>query len=108
MREVRWHRIGEFGIANDAGELFAMQVTEVIKKSGIHRVVEREQIVATFEELNISTTSLADENTRLRLWMAISNHGFTMRRYPISDERKKYSNKQDAVFRCASSQCENG
>ena len=86
MKEVRWHRIGELGIANDAGELFAVQVTEVIKKSRIYRVVEREQIVATLEELNIGTTSLVDENTRPRLWMAISNHGLTMRRYPILDE----------------------
>ncbi len=54
-------------VSPDAGELFAMQVTEVIKKSGIHRVVEREQIIATLEELNMGTTSLVDENTRLRL-----------------------------------------
>ena len=51
----------------DIGELFSSQIIEVIKMKGTHRVVEREQLVLALEELKLGTTSLVDQNSKLKL-----------------------------------------
>jgi curli biogenesis system outer membrane secretion channel CsgG len=51
----------------DLGELLAAKVIEVMKEKGRYQVVERDRILLALEELNLGTTSLVDESTRLRL-----------------------------------------
>ena len=52
---------------HDLGELLSSKVIERINKTGKHTVVERERLLLALEELNLGTTSLVDESTRLRI-----------------------------------------
>lgn len=58
----------------DMGELFSLQISEVIKSKGSHRVVEREQLELALEELSLGTTSLVDQSTRLKLGRLVGAH----------------------------------
>lgn len=49
------------------GELFSARVIETLMARGDYDVVEREKLILALEELQLGTTSLADENTRLSL-----------------------------------------
>lgn len=51
----------------DLGEPLSAKVIETLKEIGDHTVVERERLVLALEELNLGTTSLVDESTRLRI-----------------------------------------
>ena len=51
----------------DLGELLSAKVIEAVKETGGHTVVERERLLLALEELNLGTTSLVDESTRLRI-----------------------------------------
>ena len=51
----------------DIGELLSARVVEVMKNRGDYTVVERERLVRVLEELRIGSSSLADEQTRLRV-----------------------------------------
>ena len=52
---------------HDLGELLSAKVIETINKKGKYTVVERERLLLALEELNLGTTSLVDESTRLRI-----------------------------------------
>jgi curli biogenesis system outer membrane secretion channel CsgG len=54
-------------IGVDMGELLATVVIETLKESGAFQVVERERLILVLEELNLSSSSLVDESTRLRV-----------------------------------------
>ena len=54
-------------IGIDMGELLAAKVIETLKASGTLQVVERERLILALEELNLSSSKLADEVTRLRI-----------------------------------------
>ena len=54
-------------IGPDMGELLAAQVVETIKESGGFQVVERERLILVLEELDLGSSSLVDESTRLRI-----------------------------------------
>ncbi len=54
-------------IGVDMGELLAAKVIETLKESGTFQVVERERLILVLEELNLSSASLADEQTRLKI-----------------------------------------
>ncbi|MBM4332395.1 MAG: hypothetical protein FJ117_14470 [Deltaproteobacteria bacterium] len=49
------------------GELLSMQIIETLQKKGDYVVVERERLILTLGELRLGTTSLVDEETRLKL-----------------------------------------
>jgi curli biogenesis system outer membrane secretion channel CsgG len=54
-------------IGPDMGELLAAKVMETLKDSGAFQVVERERLILVLEELNLSSSSLVDEATRLKI-----------------------------------------
>lgn len=57
----------EEAIGADLGELLAAKVIETLKTSGNMQVVERERLILALEELNLGSSGLADEATRLKI-----------------------------------------
>lgn len=51
----------------DLGELLAAKVIEVVEGKGPYEVVERDRLLLALEQLNLGTTALVDESSRLRL-----------------------------------------
>ena len=51
----------------DLGELLSSKVIETFQKKENYIVVERERLLLALEELNLGTTSVVDESTRLKL-----------------------------------------
>ncbi len=51
----------------DFGELFSDQIILALNKNGKYRVVERKKFQLALNELNVGSTNLANESTRLRL-----------------------------------------
>ncbi len=51
----------------DLGELLSNQIISYVQESGGYAVIEREQLRLALEELNLGTTSMVDESTRLKL-----------------------------------------
>ena len=51
----------------DLGELLSSRIIETIQKTGRYSVIERERLRLVLEELNLGTTTLVDERTRLKL-----------------------------------------
>lgn len=52
----------------DMGELLSARIIQTIKDMNTsYTVVERERLLLALEELNLGTTEIADESTRLRL-----------------------------------------
>ncbi len=49
------------------GEIFSSQIIETLLLRGEYQVVERERLLLALEELQMSSTSLVDEATRLQL-----------------------------------------
>ena len=49
------------------GELLSNEIIQTIRQKGTYTVVERERLRLVLEELNLGTTSLVDESSRLRL-----------------------------------------
>jgi hypothetical protein len=54
-------------VGADVGEILSAKVIETFKESGHHTVVERERLLLVLEELNLGTTDLVSESTRLEL-----------------------------------------
>jgi len=52
---------------SDLGELLSIEVIKAIQESGRYSVIERERLFMALEELNLGSTALVDENTRLKL-----------------------------------------
>jgi len=53
--------------SDDLGEVLSLQVIDALQKRGDHPVVERQRLFLAMEELKLGSSSLADEDTRLRL-----------------------------------------
>lgn len=51
----------------DVSEILSAKVIETFKESGRYEIVERERLLLVLEELNIGTSSIVDESTRLRI-----------------------------------------
>ncbi len=49
------------------GQILTSGVMETISDKGSYQVVERQQLLLVLEELNLGSSDLADENTRLRI-----------------------------------------
>ena len=54
-------------VRESLGELFAAQVMEALTNKGTYTVVERVRLLRVLEELRFGSSSLADEQTRMRL-----------------------------------------
>jgi TolB-like protein len=54
-------------LQHDLGELLSAKIIETLKETGNYTIVERERLLLALEELNLGTTSLADESSRLRI-----------------------------------------
>lgn len=54
-------------IGTDMGELLASEVIETLKEAGTFEVVERQRLILALEELNLGSSSLADNATRLKI-----------------------------------------
>ncbi len=52
---------------SDLAQLLTGAVTEVMGSGGKYALVERQQLLLALEELNLGSTELVDESTRLRL-----------------------------------------
>jgi curli biogenesis system outer membrane secretion channel CsgG len=60
--------VGPFAKASPGlGEILSNEIIETIRQKGNYTVVERDRLRLVLEELNLGTTSLVDEATRLRL-----------------------------------------
>lgn len=59
--------LSPIGSRLDIGELLSARVVETIRNRGDYTVVERAQLLRVLEELHIGSSSLADEQTRLRV-----------------------------------------
>lgn len=57
----------EPGAYPDMGQVLAGRIIETIRQKGEYQVVERQRIMAILQELNLGSSALADENTRLRI-----------------------------------------
>ena len=51
----------------DLGELLSSRIIQTINNSGDYIVVEREKLYLSLEELNLGSTALVDDSTRLRI-----------------------------------------
>jgi len=54
-------------IGADMGELLAAEVIETLKGSRAFQVVERQRLILALEELNLSSSALVNDATRLRI-----------------------------------------
>ncbi|NNL76606.1 MAG: hypothetical protein HKO68_09760 [Desulfobacterales bacterium] len=57
--------------AADMGEILSAKVIETFKESGNYEVVERQRLLLVLEELNLGTTELISESTRLKIGQLI-------------------------------------
>jgi len=60
--------------AENLGELFSAQVMALLGAKGTYSVVERTRILRILEELRLGSSSLADEQTRLKLGKVVGAH----------------------------------
>lgn len=49
------------------GQMLADRIIETIRQKGEYQVVERQRLIAILQELNLGSSALADEDTRLRI-----------------------------------------
>lgn len=54
-------------IGADMGELLAAKVIETLKASGRMQVVERERLILALEELDLGSSKVVEESTRLKI-----------------------------------------
>ena len=71
------------------GELLAGQIIEVLKKKGNYKVIERERLLLSLEELRLGTTSLVDETTRLRLGRMVGARWMVFGGYQIIGDKMR-------------------
>ena len=70
----------------DIGELLTAKVIETIKSKGEYQIVERERLLLALEELNLGTTSLVDEATRLEIGKMLGAQLMIFGGYQVIDE----------------------
>jgi curli biogenesis system outer membrane secretion channel CsgG len=54
-------------VASDLGELLAARVIETLEDSRAYQVIERERLIDVLEELNLGTSPIVEESTRLKI-----------------------------------------
>ncbi|MBN1931795.1 MAG: hypothetical protein JW786_09335 [Desulfobacterales bacterium] len=48
-------------------EFFTSKIVEILVETGNYEVIERQRLILSLEELNLGTSALVDESTRLRV-----------------------------------------
>jgi curli biogenesis system outer membrane secretion channel CsgG len=59
--------VSEASIVADMGELLSATIIEAFKESGKYDVVERQRLLLVLEELNIGSSEMVSESTRLQV-----------------------------------------
>ncbi len=77
---------GDNSIYADIGELLTAKVIETIKSKGEYQILERERLLLALEELNLGTTSLVDEATRLEIGKMLGVQLMVFGGYQVVDE----------------------
>jgi len=54
-------------VTPDLGDLLAAKIAETLEGSDAYKVIERERLNLVLEELNLGSTSIVDESTRLKI-----------------------------------------
>ena len=70
----------------DLGEIMAARVIEVFKSSPAITVVERERLRLALEELNLGTSEVVDESTRLRLGRLVQAQQMVFGSYMVVED----------------------
>ncbi len=73
----------------DMGELLSTKVIETFKETDLYTVVERERLLLVLEELNLGTTSLVDETTRLRIGKLVGAQLMVFGGYQVIEEQMR-------------------
>lgn len=73
----------------DIGELLSTKVIETFKETDIYTVVARERLLLVLEELNLGTTSLVDETTRLRIGKLVGAQLMVFGGYQVIEEQMR-------------------
>jgi hypothetical protein len=73
----------------DLGEFISLRVIETVKEMEGLNVIERERLSLALEELNLGTSSLADESTRLRLGKIIGAQLMIFGAYQVIAEQMR-------------------
>ena len=72
--------------AADMGEILSAAVIETFKESGNYTVVERQRLLLVLEELNLGTTELIAESTRLEIGRLIGAQQMVFGSYIIIND----------------------
>ena len=67
----------------DLGQIFSSEIMEVIRNKGSVQVVERQRLLLVLEELNLGSSDLAKENTRLRIGKIAGAHQMVFGAYQV-------------------------
>ncbi len=73
----------------DMSELFSDEIIRAVNKTGRYRAVERKSLQLALQELNLGSSSLADESTRLRLGKIAGAHWMIFGGYFAAGERMR-------------------
>ncbi|MGA1875112.1 MAG: CsgG/HfaB family protein [bacterium] len=67
----------------DMGQILSTRITETIMSGGKVTVIERERLLLALEELNLGSSSLADEATRLKLGRLVGAQAMVFGAYQV-------------------------
>jgi len=73
----------------ELGELLSTKVIETFKETDLYTVVERERLLLVLEELNLGTTLLVDETTRLRIGRLVGARLMVFGGYQVIEEQMR-------------------
>ena len=68
---------------SDVGSLLTSRIMDTLGRSGHCRIVERQKLLLALEELNLGSSSLADEGTRLRIGRIVGANQMVFGAYQI-------------------------
>ena len=75
--------------ATDMGEILSAKVIETFEGSGNYKVVERQRLLLVLEELNLGSTELTSDSTRLRIGRLIGARLMVFGSYIIINDKMR-------------------
>ena len=73
----------------ELGEVLASRVTDALSRKGKVTVVERQRLLLALEELNVGSSALVDESTRLRLGKMVGAKMMIFGGYLVSGDKMR-------------------
>jgi len=73
----------------DLGELLSAKVIETFEETDLYTVIERERLRLVLEELNLGTTSLVDETTRLKIGKLVGAQLMVFGGYQVIEDQMR-------------------